>query len=68
MASGIFAVLDDIAILADDVAVATKIATQKTAGILGDDLALSAKNATGFSQQRELKVIWSMLKTTIQIA
>jgi len=66
MASGIFAVLDDIALLADDVAVATKIATQKTAGILGDDLALSAKNATGFSQQRELKVIWSITKGSIK--
>lgn len=66
MASGIFAVLDDIALLADDVAVATKIATQKTAGILGDDLALSAKNATGFSQQRELKVIWSITKGSLK--
>lgn len=66
MASGIFALLDDIALLADDVAIATKIAAQKTAGILGDDLALSAKNATGFSQQRELKVIWSIIKGSVK--
>jgi len=66
MASGIFALLDDIALLADDVAIATKIAAQKTAGILGDDLALSAKNATGFSQQRELKVIWSITKGSVK--
>ncbi|VTP96083.1 DUF808 family protein [Sphingobacterium daejeonense] len=49
MASGIFAVLDDIAALMDDVAVASKIATRKTAGILGDDLAVNAEKATGFS-------------------
>jgi len=66
MASGIFALLDDIALLADDVAIATKITAQKTAGILGDDLALSAKNATGFSQQRELKVIWSIIKGSVK--
>jgi predicted DNA repair protein MutK len=62
MASGIFAVLDDIALLADDVAVATKISTQKTAGILGDDLAVNAEKATGFAQERELKVIWAITK------
>lgn len=62
MASGIFAVLDDIAVLADDVAVATKISTQKTAGILGDDLAVNAEKATGFAQERELKVIWAITK------
>jgi predicted DNA repair protein MutK len=62
MASGIFAVLDDIALLADDVAVATKISTQKTAGILGDDLAVNAEKATGFAQERELKLIWAITK------
>jgi predicted DNA repair protein MutK len=62
MASGIFAVLDDIAILADDVAVSTKVATQKTAAILGDDLAVNAQKATGFKQNRELAVIWAITK------
>jgi predicted DNA repair protein MutK len=65
MATGIFAVLDDIAMLADDVAVSTKIATQKTAGILGDDLAVNAEKATGFAQHRELKVIWAITKGSL---
>jgi predicted DNA repair protein MutK len=62
MAAGIFALLDDIAMLADDVAVATKIATQKTTAILGDDLAVNAQKATGFEQSRELAVIWAITK------
>lgn len=65
MASGIFALLDDIALLADDVAVSTKVATKNTAAILGDDIAVGAKNATGFSQQRELKVIWAITKGSL---
>ncbi|MCI0919750.1 DUF808 family protein [Sphingobacterium rhinopitheci] len=62
MASGIFAVLDDIAALMDDVAVASKIATKKTAGILGDDLAVNAEKATGFLSTRELPVLWAITK------
>lgn len=62
MASGFFAVLDDIAALMDDVAVASKIATQKTAGILGDDLAVNAEKATGFLSSRELPVLWAITK------
>lgn len=62
MASGFFAVLDDIAALMDDVSVATKIATQKTAGILGDDLAVNAEKATGFLSSRELPVLWAITK------
>lgn len=62
MASGIFAVLDDIAALMDDVAVASKVATQKTAGILGDDLAVNAEKATGFLSSRELPVLWAITK------
>lgn len=65
MASGIFALLDDIALLADDVALSTKIATQKTSGILGDDLAVNAEKATGFEQHRELKVIWAITKGSL---
>lgn len=60
MASGIFALLDDIALLADDMAMATKIATKKTAAILSDDLAVNSEKATGFDQTRELKVIWAI--------
>lgn len=62
MASGIFAILDDIAALMDDVAVTSKIATQKTAGILGDDLAVNAEKATGFLSSRELPVLWAITK------
>jgi len=62
MASGIFAVLDDIAALMDDVAVASKIATRKTAGILGDDLAVNAEKATGFLSSREIPVLWAITK------
>src|SRR5690606_11272547 len=62
MASGFFAVLDDIAALMDDVAVASKIATRKTAGILGDDLAVNAEKATGFLASREIPVIWAITK------
>jgi predicted DNA repair protein MutK len=62
MASGFFAILDDIAALMDDVAVASKIATQKTAGILGDDLAVNAEKSTGFVSSRELPVLWAITK------
>lgn len=62
MASGVFAIFDDVAALMDDVAVASKIATRKTAGILGDDLAVNAEKATGFLATRELPVLWSITK------
>ncbi len=62
MASGIFAILDDIAALMDDVAAASKVATQKTAGILGDDLAVNAEKATGFLASREIPVLWTITK------
>lgn len=62
MASGFFAILDDIAALMDDVAVASKLATKKTAGILGDDLAVNAEKATGFLESRELPVLWAITK------
>jgi len=62
MASGIFAVLDDIAALMDDVAVATKVAAKKTAAILGDDLAVNAEKATGYVSSRELPVLWKITK------
>lgn len=62
MASGFFAIMDDIAALMDDVAVTTKLATRKTAGILGDDLAVNAEKATGFLSSRELPVLWAITK------
>jgi predicted DNA repair protein MutK len=65
MASGFFAILDDIAFLMDDVALATKVATQKTAGILGDDLAVNAEKATGFLSERELPVLWAITKGSL---
>jgi hypothetical protein len=66
MASGFFLLLDDIAMLADDVAVATKIATKKTVGILGDDIAVSAQQTTGFAQERELQIIWQIIKGSLK--
>ncbi|MCF6348293.1 MAG: DUF808 domain-containing protein [Flavobacteriaceae bacterium] len=62
MASGFFALLDDIAVLMDDVAVLSKVATKKTAGILGDDLAVNAEKASGFVSSREIPVLWAITK------
>ena len=62
MASGFFAILDDIAALMDDVAVNAKIATKKTAGVLGDDLAVNAEKSTGFVSNREIPVLWAITK------
>lgn len=62
MASGFFVLLDDIALLMDDVAAMSKIATKKTAGILGDDLAVNADKASGFVSSREIPVLWQITK------
>jgi len=62
MASGIFAILDDVAALLDDAAVMSKVAAKKTAGLLGDDLAVNAEKATGFQASRELPVIWAITR------
>ncbi|MGM0932699.1 MAG: DUF808 domain-containing protein [Bacteroidota bacterium] len=62
MASGIFALLDDIATLMDDVAMMSKVAGKKTAGLLGDDLAVNAEKASGFVSSRELPVLWAITK------
>lgn len=62
MTGGIFAILDDIAMLMDDAAVMSKVAAKKTAGILGDDLAVNAEKATGFHASRELPVLWAITK------
>lgn len=65
MASGFFAILDDIGALMDDVAVTAKVATRKTAGILGDDLAVNAEKATGFMASRELPVLGAITKGSL---
>ena len=62
MAGGILALLDDVATLLDDAAAMSKIAAKKTAGLLGDDLAVNAEKATGFHASRELPVIWAITK------
>ena len=62
MASSFFALFDDIATILDDVAVMTKVAAKKTAGVLGDDLALNAQQVSGVSAERELPVVWAVAK------
>jgi len=62
MSVGFFAVFDDIAMLLDDAAAMSKVAAKKTAGILGDDLAVSAQQASNFSAARELPVLWAITK------
>jgi len=62
MSMGFFAVFDDIAMLLDDAAAMSKVATKKTVGILGDDLAVNAEKASGFSASRELPVLWAITK------
>ncbi len=62
MASSLFALIDDIATLLDDVALLTKVAAQKTAGVLGDDLALNAQQVSGVAAERELPVVWAVGK------
>jgi len=65
MASGFFALLDDIAALMDDVSIMSKVAAKKTAGILGDDLAVNAEKASGFVSSRELPVLWAIGKGSL---
>lgn len=60
--SSLFALLDDIATLLDDISVMTKVAAKKTAGVLGDDLALNAQQVTGVKADRELPVVWAVAK------
>jgi predicted DNA repair protein MutK len=63
--SSLFALIDDIASLLDDVAAMTKLATKKTAGVLGDDLALNAQQVTGVRADRELPVVWAVAKGSL---
>ncbi len=63
MAAGsLLALLDDIATMLDDVALMTKVAAKKTAGVLGDDLALNAQQVTGVDASREIPVVWAVAK------
>jgi predicted DNA repair protein MutK len=62
MASSLLALLDDIATILDDVAVMSKVAAKKTAGVLGDDLALNAQQVSGVNPERELPVVWAVAK------
>jgi uncharacterized protein len=65
VASSLLALLDDIATLLDDVSVLTKVATQKTAGVLGDDLALNAQQMAGLRADRELPIVWAVAKGSL---
>ncbi len=62
MATSLLALLDDIATILDDVSVMTKVAAKKTAGVLGDDLALNAQQVSGVKADRELPVVWAVAK------
>lgn len=63
--ASLLTLIDDIATLLDDVAVMTKMAAKKTAGVLGDDLALNAQQVAGVSAQRELPVVWAVAKGSL---
>ena len=65
MASSLFVLLDDIATVLDDVATMTKVAAKKTAGVLGDDLALNAQQVTGVNADRELPVVWAVARGSL---
>jgi predicted DNA repair protein MutK len=60
--TNLLTLLDDITSLLDDIATMSKVATKKTAGVLGDDLALNAQQVTGVAAERELPVVWAVAK------
>jgi len=62
MSSSLLALLDDISTILDDVSVLSKVAAQKTSGVLGDDLALNAQQVSGVRSDRELPVVWAVAK------
>ena len=66
MASSLLLLLDDIATILDDVSVMTKVAAKKTAGVLGDDLALNAEQVSGVRAERELPVVWAVAKGSVR--
>jgi hypothetical protein len=63
--ASLLALLDDIAVLLDDVSVMTKVAAKKTAGVLGDDLAVNAEKVTGVPADRELPVVWAVFRGSL---
>ncbi|HSX88883.1 MAG TPA: DUF808 domain-containing protein [Pseudomonas sp.] len=63
--ASLLTLLDDIATVLDDVALMTKVAAKKTAGVLGDDLALNAQQVTGVRAERELPVVWAVAKGSL---
>src|SRR3954469_14292827 len=63
--TSLLALIDDIAMVLDDVAIFTKAAAKKTAGVLGDDLALNAQQVTGVKADRELPVVWAVAKGSL---
>jgi predicted DNA repair protein MutK len=65
VATSLLALLDDIASILDDVSVLTKVAAKKTAGVLGDDLALNAQQVAGVDASRELPVVWAVAKGSL---
>ena len=64
-ASNLLTLIDDIATLLDDVALLSKVAAKKTAGVLGDDLALNAEQVIGVSADRELPIVWAVFKGSL---
>jgi predicted DNA repair protein MutK len=64
--STFFALIDDIAAVLDDVSVMTKLAVKKTAGVLGDDLALNAQQVAGVKADRELPVVWAVARGSLK--
>ena len=64
--ANLLALIDDIATLLDDVSILTKVAAKKTAGVLGDDLALNAQQVTGVQPDRELPVVWAVFKGSLR--
>lgn len=60
--SSLLVLIDDIATVLDDVSLMTKVAAKKTAGVLGDDLALNAQQVTGVRAEREVPVVWAVAK------
>jgi len=63
--SSLLLLLDDVASVLDDVAAMTKVAVKKTAGVLGDDLALNAKQVAGALPDRELAVVWDVARGSV---
>ena len=64
--ASLLTLLDDIATILDDVAAMTKVAAKKTAGVLGDDLALNAQQVSGVRAERELPVVWAVAKGSVK--